>query len=265
MTKITMKTTRRAAICMAMTLATPHLPFAYATSTEISEITQALNAFFIEESPSDLADYVAGEIDAKEPNFRSHMPSEMSVAYRPLAQTPDFACYGVTITIGNESEDWYAYLKPSGRWKITAIRRLFFPKVFADGIREVAEAPFATEKDRHEANVLKLILAADKNLKEHFQKHKADMETILRNVQMQILSGRAPPQLDTELPDTLRAMVSDCKVDEQGRILLFIGGAIDNFVGYMFVSMGKAPPEISPSLYIMIEAITPGWYLFKTT
>ena len=40
---------------------------------------------------------------------------------------------------------------------------------------------------------------------------------------------------------------------------------LDNRVGYIYAPAGCTPPPLSPGEYIYVEAVAPGWYLYKTT
>ena len=46
---------------------------------------------------------------------------------------------------------------------------------------------------------------------------------------------------------------------------MVIGGILDNSVGFFHAPAGCDPPPMSPHDIILLGALEPGWYLYKTT
>jgi hypothetical protein len=50
-----------------------------------------------------------------------------------------------------------------------------------------------------------------------------------------------------------------------GCVFIEIRGMIDNDVGFIPCASGSTIPEITPERFILIERLSGGWYLYKTT
>jgi hypothetical protein len=149
--------------------------------------------------------------------------------------------------------DLYLYMD-EGRtgWQVTAIRSLALTGVLAELIRMDAEAPAYDPEQRATIHNAKLTLAADRELIGWAQEHRA-----------LLARARSEPR-SAELARALRAAGAGRVREEDGLLIVSVGGIVDNEVGFLLPTSGPVP-AISPSTYIWIEPAADGWYLFKTT
>jgi hypothetical protein len=149
--------------------------------------------------------------------------------------------------------DLYLYIE-EGRagWQVTAIRSLALTGVLAELIRIDAEAPSDDPEQRATIRNAKLTLATDRELIGWAQEHRA-----------LLARARSEPR-SAELARALKAAGAGRVREEDGLLIVSVGGIVDNEVGFLLPTSGPVP-AISPSTYIWIEPAADGWYLFKTT
>ena len=155
--------------------------------------------------------------------------------------------------LAGANPDLYLFLD-GGRsgWRLTAIRSLALTGVLEELIRMDDAAPSNDPEERDAIRNAKLTLSSDRELLAWAQEHRA-----------LLAQARAEPR-SAELERALKAAGASRVREEDGLLIISVGGIIDNEVGFLLPTSGRVP-AISPSTYIWIEPAADGWYLFKTT
>ena len=209
-------------------------------------------------------------------------------SFRLLFKSEITAVVNITIldSVGN-GIDTYAHLKKDKTWKINAFRALAMTGILEQALLEMEKMTSKqidsliqqgnqTFKSREEFNQqldnIKLILALDDTIIEHFNKNRTEFEELkneLQNVEFNKEEGsyrkiNLGNQVKFDYKELLIESIStsfDCE-----RCFEFvIGGMIDNTVGYFYIPNKEDVPKMNPSRMILIREIGNGWYLFKTT
>jgi len=227
------------------------------------------------------AKYFAGEMEryAGEPTPGMRMPPGASVTVRQLEADARSAVFAVTARVDEGTFDAYVYLRrDADLWQITAFRRLALPGLFYLAFDSLVARPGGFPEDERVIATLKLTVAPDSALKQHFADHAAAFDSLARAAVA--LPGpelpRAHPEVgepsltprQADLRERMqRLLLTAISRDEEapGCLLLVIGGMIDNSVGYLYAPPGCTVPRMSPDYFIHLEALRPGWYVYKTT
>jgi hypothetical protein len=219
------------------------------------------------------------ERDAGEPTPGMRMPPGASVAVRQLEADDRSAVFAVTARVDEGTFDAYVYLRrDADLWQITAFRRLALPGLFYLAFDSLVARPGGSPEDERVIANLKLTVASDSALKQHFEEHAAAFDSLARSAAT-LADAELPSAYpdDAEAPLTPRGMelrermrrllLTGIGRDEQapGCLLMVVGGMIDNSVGYLYAPPGCTVPRMSPTYFIYIETLRPGWYVYKTT
>ncbi len=250
----------------------------------------------------ELSDYNAVLIDeAIEQHFNPNAISKYTIfKFEILTYAEDKAVIAVSINDYNFSQDLYVFLIKNKEWKIKAFRSFWLPNMFysivdkyknldANGmekeydnmikqakikndslsIEQIIESIGTIDDFRYLINNLKLTIASDSILIEHFLKNKEKFTSLLTKIKKDTVTCAGMWQLDVrssykiEIQDILLSSISNFYDDNL--INFVIGGMIDNSVGYFYCENVNNLPEITDSRYIMIRKLGNGWYLYKTT
>lgn len=167
---------------------------------------------------------------------------------------------------GGDPVDLYFYLKAAqDGWRVSAMRTLALPPFVYMMMDQLgAQASVSPEEDRLLAN-LRLVMQSDTDLHRWFGENRSAIEA-LADAYERLPNGTGAVRDDgdaaPEVSAALRALHLTQISAEGGRLILLIGGIMDNSVGFMRTA---SPPSISTTEYIWVEALADGWFLFKTT
>jgi hypothetical protein len=254
--------------------------FAYAQEAAEGTPVWVVERFYAREEFPERADYLAGELAefraAQTPG--SALPEGARVSVRPLRVREDRAVVAVTVAAEDTTTDGYLYLQRSqGRWQIVAFRALALPPLFFMGLDELQALPARTAEQERMLRNTRLTAASDSALKAHFVRHRPAIEALGRAAAAGEVTwlGSEPADDESTLSPALLRMREQLRAldlgavlrDEHasGCVLLYIGGMIDNSVGYLHAPEGCRVPEMTPSYFIYVEELALGWYLYKTT
>jgi hypothetical protein len=155
--------------------------------------------------------------------------------------------------IAGANPDLYLYLEEAGGgWRVSAIRSLALTGVLEEMIRLDAEAPSTDPQVRKAIRNAKLTLSSDRGLLAWAKEHGALFAQV----------GSEP--LSDGLTQALQDAGANTIHEENGMVVISIGGILDNEVGFMLPKSAPVP-AIDGRTYIWIEPAGDGWYLFKTT
>jgi hypothetical protein len=243
----------------------------------------------------DLTRYATGEYDG-DPNGQDLKNAKLS--FRVLDEKDSLALINMTVIDSTgQGEDWYLRFVKDTVWKLESIRSLAMTGIMQAELEELEQMPqgyldtlIAAAQQDKQGNALKMLtsmddyhflignlklaLALDDTIVDHFQKNKAAFEK-LKDAALKEIAPREGKK-HTGAMRILRKFSKECKAvlvehvhaNEFGRlncITFTIGGMIDNFVGYLYVKDKKDLPDVYNSGLIMLREIGEGWYLFKTT
>jgi hypothetical protein len=235
--------------------------------------------------------YSTGEYKGR-PNGHD-LPTGSSTKFLLLNQTKNSALVAITVldSLGN-GLDTYLHFKKDSIWKACAFRTLAMrgileqkltalkqmkPQQIAENIAKYkkhknAKSPLFKSMEEYTFSLgnTRLILEFDENIKNHFIENRAEFERLKNLALLQIKNEPSGyiKLLENEAAAYKKifiASVSSGDYEIGGCLNFFIGGILDNSVGYIWVSDPKELPEINPSSLIMIREIGDGWYIYKTT
>jgi hypothetical protein len=231
--------------------------------------------FFVRKSFPDCANYLFDEMVERvsDPTIGAGLPPGTVVTYRPILLTPDSAVYAVTLRLGDQVEDLYAFLESRGsEWRMGAIRALALPGfvyMLRDSLR--AETRIGAQEAATLAN-MELVTSSDSALRAYFVIHRSALATLTRTfLESRVERVAAYQEQDSEpaaIVERLRAMslhAIEYDPEHVGCVRVVIGGILDNSVGFFHAPAGCNPPAMSPHDIILLDALEPGWYLYKTT
>jgi hypothetical protein len=242
---------------------------------------------------TDIESYCSGEYKGR-PNG-SDIDKNSALQFLLLDQTTDKAV--VAVTIINKSVkglDFYLFFSKERIWKANAIRALATTGIMQGAKKEleqlsskqvdslIAEAKNDTTgksmfKSRDEFDFLlgnlKLILALDSEIINHFNKYREEFEKLkfiaLRNLDTTKSDDESSTKLCTGLESDFHKLYIK-SIETGGYVFgncinFSIGGMVDNTVGYLYIRDKKNVPEMNSDGIIMIREIGHGWYIYKTT
>ncbi len=230
-------------------------------------------------------EYSTGEYKGH-PNA-SDVSEKAQFKWKILAQSEKNAVINMTIfDSSGKGLDTYCYLTKGNVWKITAFRALAMNGFMEQMVAGMEEMPDAEIDDfiRHSDTLntkedfylflesMKLTLALDDTIIEHFKAHEKEFESLKDEV-LKIVSNikeqenrtiNLNEKITKKYKKLLISMISTSMYCENG-FECIIGGMVDNTVGYLYIPNNEAVPEMNPNRLIMLCEIGNGWYLFKTT
>ncbi|RAV98439.1 hypothetical protein [Pseudochryseolinea flava] len=249
---------------------------------------------FDKDTLSNIATYVIGEYKGRP--HGGDLGKGAKTRFMLLEQTAESAVVNMTVLDSTGvGFDTYLHFKKETIWKMSAFRALAQTGIIdriktqlekmsqADVDRVVAEVKkngkdkFSMFSSQEEYNFLlgnaKLTLALDDHIVQHFVENMAVFEQ-LKDLAIAELKNKKNDeegsikliaQSKREYERLFIARVSSGGDELGNGINFFIGGVIDNAVGYIYVQDKKDLPRMSPNGVIMIREIGAGWYIYKTT
>ena len=270
-----------------LALSTAGLPSPPAPSPAVGSPEWIVDRFFVQKEFPEVTRYATGEfaeLYKDSPTLGSILPSSVSVRTRVLEREAASAIFGISITDGNVTKEWYAYLRnQAGTFKLEAIRTLTLGGNFFENLKVAEQAAAAgnlSESGLQEFDRFHLIIASDARLKTHFLAQQALFEALERDFEALVsidavsLDGEVSPAGGAGkdqvlgLAQQLRALRLGAVIRKfrgcDGCVILKIGGDGESQVGYLHAPAGARVPKMSPRNFIYVEPIASGWYLFKT-
>lgn len=230
--------------------------------------------------------YSTGEYEGH-PNAND-LSKNTQLTFRLLDKSENTAVVNITIldSLG-KGIDTYVHLEKDKDWKIEAFRALAMTGFMEQALLEMEKMTeaqidtliqednetFKSKEDYYqELENIKLTLALDDAIIEHFENNREKFEELKSELQntkfdkdeQSYRKINIGEQFKTNYKKLLISAISthyNCK----GCFEFVIGGMIDNTVGYLYIPNEQNVPEMNPSRIIMIREIGNGWYLFKTT
>jgi hypothetical protein len=187
------------------------------------------------------------------------------------------AVYTVRVGGAARTEDWYAYVvKGDSGWRLTAVRTLALPPLFFMAMDSLSNTKSLPDSLTALLENMRLTASSDSALKQFFLTRRPAFERIAEGF------SRETARSISAAPDGLKAPTASLRSLAQQLsalhlrgawrdpeftecVFVEIGGMIDNEVGFMRCASENSVPAINPERFIVVEPITGGWYLYKTT
>ncbi|HKP77298.1 MAG TPA: hypothetical protein VJT67_17330 [Longimicrobiaceae bacterium] len=265
------------------------LPFsgarAQAPESDTTSAAWVVRQFYASHAFPGLAAHITGEYKenyATAATMGSRLPPGVAVTSRPLLADAQQAVFATALRDTAKAEDWYTYLRrEQGVWKIEAVRTLALPPLvymLLDTLQEGRKSGTLGELDARLLENLRLTTQSDSALKAYLVAHQPALLAVAQHFaaipgaegisEEGKVRGSAPEAGRRQLAAELRALHLNGVMRLPSAphcIFIVIGGMLDNQVGYIYAPDGCAPPPLSPSEYIYVERVAPGWYIYKTT
>jgi hypothetical protein len=177
---------------------------------------------------------------------------------RRLALSPDDApVYGVAITTGDKTFDWYAYFASSdGTLKLRAVRSLL-SGIPSEALKDLARKPTRNDEEEWFYQNLRIVFLPDVERLVHFRQRPGALDA---------LKAAIDAKDDAAAGERTRTLhFSGWHRNDRGQVEISIGGLINSAVGLLYVPPGERPPPIDETDHIYIEQIDGPWYVYKTT
>ncbi len=208
--------------------------------------------------------------------------------FRLLDKSENTAVVNVTIldSLGN-GIDTYVHLEKDKDWKIEAFRALAMTGILEQALLEMEKMTeeqidtliqqdketFKSKEDFYqELENIKLTLALDDTIIEHFENNEEKFEELKNELQNTKIDKDEQSYRKINLGEQIKTDYKKLSINTistsfncENCYELVIGGMIDNTVGYLYIPNKQDLPKMNPSRMIMIREIGNGWYLFKTT
>lgn len=229
------------------------------TASAASTPEEIVLAFFGGASIADKKSHYTGEMlsHLDQPTLGESLPQDVRVVPRVLSRSDDRYVFAVDLVKDGETQNWHAFLRDQGGWKLEAVRTLAMTGVPALLLEQLRAKPTRTADEEWTVQNLSLVFKTDDQLKEFVRANAGKLQQIAALVR----EGRS----DQATAAAKEIFINSAKSAGSGRIEVTIGGMLDNSVGIMFVPEGEAPPPLDPSEHIYVEPVVGRWFLFKTT
>lgn len=242
---------------------------------------------------SDLKRYCTGEYKGN-PNGQD-LQKGTRTSFRLLRQTNSHAVVKLTLLDpAGKGFDAYLHFEKDSIWKLEAFRALAMTGMIEMGLSELEKMTLkevdeivVKSKDKNDDNALfrsredyyyelgnaRLTLALDDTIKQHFLDNYMAFEQLRDLVikdqdTIKSTSRKGQEKLLGQKTACHKLFIKAVYSKNYNTTVLidfFIGGMIDNTVGYFYTNDKNSLPEMSSRNYIMIREIREGWYIYKTT
>lgn len=207
-----------------------------------------------------------------------------------------------TCVAGDCFDTYFHFVKSGDSYKVRAIRALSLTGIYEAMLEMYTDSTNIPDSVQWQLDQARLVIGTDRQLRKHYSDNTEKFDQLAEMVSQVDLPSvqyvasevsrteeefaRRVAEYDTtgtieiapmshygtgdkDFDGRVVAMIDWLHLDRAQKsdnaVYLYLGGIMDNSVGYCYVPEGSSPPEMSPNDYIMVEEIAPHWYLFKTT
>jgi hypothetical protein len=196
------------------------------------------------------------------PTFGQSLPANVNVTQKLLKQVGDHAVHSVTLSRGNQSQDWYVFLVQERQvWKISALRNFVIPKSFFIDTQTLSEKNNRSTEEEYTFQNRSLTLKSDVALHDYVKSNIQTFNAISAQAKNNIAAANTATKIlslqktqydtDTQITDITLATIPRS------------GNIAGNTMGYMHIPEKKHLPRMSEDGYIYIANITGHWFLYK--
>jgi hypothetical protein len=253
---------------------------------------QLTKRVFSRDTFPEIKKYSIGEYNGQ-PNGKN-LSNKVHTIFSLLGQNSKTAVVDLTITDSSgKGIDTYVHLKKDTIWKICAFRALSMTGIIAkinddlsaltqSQVDSIIASPYTKSRDnrmfkskedyRYMLGNTSLTLALDSALIAHFKENQKSFEALKNKLLKMGIKNTAGLKKMLNIETTkkqLRSLFIDNVYPDResnpDNLNFFIGGILDNTVGFLYIRNKKNIPMMDPSHFIMVKEIGNGWYLYKTT
>lgn len=236
--------------------------------------------------------YCTGEYKGK-PNGQN-IPERIERQFILLEQKEKYAVVNISLVDTNgKAFDTYMHFSKGKVWKVKAFRALAMTgivekvynqlskmksnevdSIIALSARDKSESYFSSRAEyEFELGNTGLTIASDNELIEHLKKNEKLFNLLIRKAKNKLKSIKKEEDRATNVGEGLEKELKEIFISSiryggwefENAYNFFIGGMIDNTVGYLYIEKAEDIPEMSADRIIMIRHIQGNWYLYKTT
>lgn len=248
---------------------------------------------FGKEKFKEIQKYSTGEYNGN-PNGQD-LQKGSQTKFRLLEQNDSTAVVNMTLLDAkSKGFDTYLHFEKDTIWKLEAFRGLAMTGMIEMGLKELEKMTLqqvdeivAKSKDNDNDNAIfrsredyynelgnaRLTLALDDTIVQHFLNNRIAFESLkdlaILNLDSTKGGTRGRKSLISKHKELYRKLFISSVYLYEGKpavvLDFYIGGMIDNTVGYFYTNDKKSLPVMSSREYIMIREIGEGWYIYKTT
>jgi hypothetical protein len=240
----------------------------------------------------EMKDYLCCEVagQAKKQTLGQQIPSRQNRRCELLQQDSATAVVAVELRDSASRRDFYLHFRhDSTGWKLGAIRSLAMTQLGPPMVAllvGLSKAEVAAYDRKHPdathtftVGNLRLWTSADADIADHFHRHQANFQKLLRRVQAGRFfaaslsanesaveqAANADPAVHTLLRRLFLGRVTR-RATACGSCLAFvIGGRTNSSVGLLYQPIASSLPVMSPNGLIVLRPLGEGWYIYKTS
>jgi len=239
--------------------------------------------------------YCTGEYQG-EPNGRNINP-KVVLKFVTLGLTDSTAVIAMTITDSTGvGIDTYLHFQKDTTWKICAFRALAMTAMLEKMLNDLEkmtdtdienaikqskkakteDAKFLTSREDYNYQIgnIRLTLELDENIIKHFKTNYTIFDSLKSEALLEIKRRSLTPANKIDLLKSQKTKYRSVFISNvlygdfevcRSCVTFYIGGILDNTVGYIYAPDKADLPKMSPDNVIMLKEIAGGWYIFKTT
>jgi len=219
-----------------------------------------VDMFFSKSSFPDKANYFSGEMlkYVGDPTIGEELKGEGEISFHQIKATDKEIAFAVEITDNNEIIDFYCYLiKLESNWRINAVRRFLLPSFIYTVRDSLLQLNSLTTSDSTFLLSLQLFTASDFELKNYL---KINLKNFQKLISLYLDNNKA--EADKILSSVgCNAIYSDRKYN--GCTFIQVLKFENMEAGFINTADPFLLPEISIKEFICVEAVVPGWFIYR--
>jgi len=219
-----------------------------------------VDMFFNKSEFPDKANYFSGEMVsyADDPTIGEELKGEAEISFHQIKSKEKEIAFAVEVTHNNEIIDFYCYLiNLESNWKINAVRRFLLPSFIYTVRDSLSQLNTQSINDSTFLQSLQLFTASDFELKNYL---KINLKNFQKLISSYLDNNKA--EADKILSSVgCNAIYSDRKYN--GCTFIQVLKFENMEAGFINTADSFLLPEISFKEFICIEAVVPGWFIYR--
>jgi hypothetical protein len=220
-----------------------------------------VDMFFNSSSFDEKLNYYTGEMlnDVQQPTIGEELKdSEAHILFYKISETDERQIFAIELVLNEEVIDFYCYLKnDKGTWKIEAVRRFLLPGFIYSVCDSLSNLDSPSAADQNLINTLQLFTMNDAGLKNYLNSNVDEFNNVVY-----FFNQKENEEVNKRLND-----LGSNAVYKDNRFPNCVFIQINSFermeAGFLYTSGTSEKPLISPSEFIYIEEVLPGWYIYR--
>lgn len=220
-----------------------------------------VDMFFVQPTFNEKDKYFTGEMleEINNPTIGEELKGQARVSFKNLLQDDSYSIYTVAVKMNEKIIDFYCYLIfTENAWKINAVRRFLLPPFIYAVYDSLSQENVLSSNDSSLFKLLTLVTANDEKLKNYLQSNTSQLSDLVSSF-LKEDNETLKVQLNKM---NLDAIYKD--VNYPGCVFIQIGRFETREVGFIYTEQNAMLPQITPSRFIYIEEILPGWFIYRS-